>query len=84
MANHKSARKRARQTPIRRDRNRAVKSSVRATLKQAREAVDGGADDAGVQVRQAERALRRAASKGVIPARRASRLVSRLARRASR
>ncbi|MBW2315616.1 MAG: 30S ribosomal protein S20 [Deltaproteobacteria bacterium] len=81
MADHKSARKRARQTPIRQERNKAVRTRLRTTLKQAREAVDGGADDAETRVRQAERELRRAASKGVIPAGRASRLVSRLSRR---
>lgn len=82
MANHKSAVKRARQTPLRRERNRAIKRRVRATLKGARQALDQGSDDAAQQVRNAEAALRRAASKGVIPARRASRLVSRLAKRA--
>ena len=81
MANHKSARKRARQTPQRQERNKAVRSLVRSTLKQAREAVDGGAQDAPAQVRRAERELRRAASKGVIPAGRAGRLVARLAQR---
>ncbi|HKJ24611.1 MAG TPA: 30S ribosomal protein S20 [Myxococcota bacterium] len=81
MANHKSARKRARQTPKRQARNKAVRTRLRATLKQAREALDGGAEDAQASVRLAERELRRAASKGVIPAGRASRLVSRLSRR---
>jgi len=81
LGNHKSARKRARQTPERQVRNKAVRSLVRSSLKQAREAVDGGAEDAASQVQRAERELRRAASKGVIPARRASRLVARLARR---
>lgn len=83
MANHKSAIKRARQNLVRRDRNRALKSEVRATLKRARTALDGGADDAAERVRQAESQLRRAASRGVIPAKRASRLVSRLSRRSS-
>jgi len=81
VANHKSARKRARQIPKRQQRNKGVRTRVRATLKQAREAVDGGAEDAPQRVREAERELRRAASKGIIPARRASRLVSRLAQR---
>ena len=81
MANHKSARKRARQNPVRQERNKAVRTRLRSTLKQAREAVDGGAKDAQAQVRAAERELRRAASKGVIPAERASRLVSRLYQR---
>jgi small subunit ribosomal protein S20 len=81
LANHKSARKRARQTPKRQERNKAVRSRLRSSLKEAREAVDGGAEDAGARKRAAERELRRAASKGVIPARRASRLVSRLSKR---
>ncbi len=81
MANHKSAVKRARQNEVRRARNRAVKTRVRATLKRAQEAVDSGADDAAALTRLAESQLRRAASKGVIPAKRASRLVSRLASR---
>ena len=83
MADHKSARKRARQTLGRQERNRAVRSQVRSTLKQARQAVDSGAKDAQALVRQAERQLRRAAAKGVLPARRVSRLVSRLAQRGS-
>lgn len=81
MANHKSARKRARQNPGLRDRNRAVKSRLRSMLKDARVALDGAQGDAPVRVKAAERELQRAASKGVIPARRASRLVSRLTRR---
>jgi small subunit ribosomal protein S20 len=83
LANHKSAKKRARQTPRRQARNKGVRSRLRATLKRAREAVDGGADDAAERVRAAEGQLRRAASKGVIPAGRASRLVSRLHQRSS-
>lgn len=82
MANHKSAIKRARQNEVRRERNRAIKTRVRTTLKRARAAVESGSDEAPELVRSAESQLRRAASKGVIPAERASRLVSRLSRRA--
>jgi len=82
VANHKSAVKRARQNPGRRDRNRTAKGRARASLKQARQALESGAEDAAARVRLAERELRRAASQGVIPARRASRLVSRLAKKA--
>lgn len=81
MANHKSAIKRTRQNLVRRDRNRAIKSRLRATLKQARAAVDGSTEEAAKLVKDAESQLRRAASKGVIPSKRASRLVSRLSRR---
>jgi small subunit ribosomal protein S20 len=81
LANHESARKRARQNPALRDRNRAVKSRLRTILKEARSALEAAQDDAAERVKRAERELQRAASKGVIPARRASRLVSRLTRR---
>ncbi len=83
MANHKSAKKRARQNAVRRDRNRAIRSRLRATVKRARAAVDGSADDAAAPVKAAESDLRRAATKGVSRSKRASRLVSRLARLAS-
>lgn len=85
MANHKSAKKRARQDLVRRDRNRQVRSRVRGVVKQVREAVAGGdAEAAQKSLRTAERELRKAASKGVVPRRRASRSISRLARSVSR
>ncbi len=83
MATHKSARKRARQSIRRRARNRHVRSSVKGTVKRARGALES--DDAAAAqtaVRTAEGALRRAVSKGVIPRKRASRQISRLARHA--
>ena len=79
MANHKSAQKRARQTRVRTARNTDVKSRTRTVVRRFRtEAASGKAstDD----LKAAESALRRAASKGVIPKRRASRLVSRMAK----
>ena len=85
MANHKSARKRARQSVKRRARNRHVKSTVRSALKTARTSVAAGdKDQAPDAVRRAESLLRRAASKGVIPRKRASRLVSRLNKAANK
>jgi small subunit ribosomal protein S20 len=82
MANHKSARKRARQSEKRRDRNRTVRTRLRTQLKRANTAI-AGSGDAAAEVRGAEALLRRAASKGVIPKKRASRLTSRLAKRAN-
>ena len=85
MATHKSARKRARQSILRRARNRHVRSSVKGAVKRVRGAFES--DDAAetqAAVRSAEGVLRRAASKGVIPKKRASRQISRLARRANR
>lgn len=83
MANHKSAEKRARQAERRRARNRSQKSRVRSLVKECRDALAGGGGSAE-QLRLAESALARAATKGVIPKRRASRTASRLARRAAR
>jgi small subunit ribosomal protein S20 len=82
VANHKSAAKRARQTPKRRDRNRAIRSRVRSAVKGFLEAVEGGdADAARNRFRSAERELRKAASRGVLPKGQVSRKVSRLAKR---
>jgi small subunit ribosomal protein S20 len=84
LANHKSAEKRARQDVRRRDRNRAVRSGTRSVVRKVRAELEAGAAEPAARVREAESALRRAASKGLIPKRRASRLVARLARRAAR
>lgn len=82
MAHHKSAQKRIRQTAKRTERNREIRSRTRTLVKRFRLATEGGdASAAAEHLKTAERAIRRAASKGVIPARRASRMVSRLAKR---
>jgi small subunit ribosomal protein S20 len=79
MANHASAEKRNRQRIKRTLRNRAVKSAVRTHVKTVREAV------AAKDVKAAKAALHkatveidRAASKGVLQPRTASRTVARL------
>jgi small subunit ribosomal protein S20 len=79
MANHASAEKRNRQRITRTERNRALKSFVRKALKQARDAVDQGSADAASLVKSVHSLLDRAASKNVLPVRRASRLKARLA-----
>jgi small subunit ribosomal protein S20 len=84
LASHKSAEKRARQDARRRERNRTIRGATRTAVKQVRSDLDAGASDPLARARSAESALRRAASKGVIPKRRASRLTSRLAKRAAR
>lgn len=85
MAQHKSAAKRARQALKRRERNRSILSRTKTRVKQFRAAAESGdADATASALRTAEAELRRAASKGVIPASRASRQISRLARRAQR
>jgi small subunit ribosomal protein S20 len=79
MANHASAEKRNRQRIKRTARNRAAKSELRTALKKARVAMKGAAQDAAAELTAAHSALDRAASKGVIPAKRAARVKSRLA-----
>ena len=84
MATHKSAVKRARQSLRRRARNRNLRSRMRTAVKQARAALPGGGEPASAALKEAESLLRRAASHGLIPKKRASRHVSRLAKSAKR
>ena len=85
MANHKSAKKRARQTLKRTERNRHTRSRVKSAVKSARTALAAGdAGETAAALKTAEGILRRAASKGAIPKKRASRSVSRLAKSQNR
>jgi small subunit ribosomal protein S20 len=84
VARHKSAQKRARQDVKRRDRNRAIRGRTRSVVKDLRKEIESGGAAVSDQLRNAESALRRAASKGVVPKNRASRLVSRLHKAAAR
>ena len=79
MAHHKSARKRIRQSERRRKRNQHVRSGMRTEVKKLRLAIESGdAGAAAEQMKATEKAIRQAATKGVIPKRRADRAVSRL------
>jgi small subunit ribosomal protein S20 len=81
LANHKSAEKRARQTIKRQERNRVVRGNVRTKVKAVRQAIEAGDGEIAVaKLRLAERAFRKAASKGVLKKATVSRSVSRLAR----
>ena len=80
MAQHKSAKKRALQSLKRAERNRRIRSSMRTEVKRFRSALEASDPSAADKLRRAESAIRRAVSKGVVPARRASRSVSRLNR----
>ncbi len=81
MANHPSAEKRNRQRIVRTERNRSATSALRTSIKKARAAVTGG-DSAKAKgaVATAEKALAKAASKGVIHPRTAARTTSRIAK----
>ena len=79
MATHKSAEKRARQAVKRAARNIARRSKVRGVIRTFREALTGGdKTKAETALLSATRELRKAASKGVVHARNASRRVSRM------
>ena len=82
VANHKSALKRIRQNEKRRARNRRVRTGMRSVIKAFRAAADSGdVETARDTFAAAERGLRRAASKGIVPRAHANRRVSRLAKR---
>ena len=82
MANHKSALKRIRQTAKRTKRNQHIRTGMRTQVKHFLQAVEAGdAALADERFPTAERAIRRAASSGIIPRQRADRHVSRLAKR---
>ena len=84
MARHKSAEKRARQDVKRRERNRTIRTRTHGVVKSLRSEIESGGTAVEQKLRNAEGALRRAATKGVIPKRRASRQVSRLTKAANR
>jgi small subunit ribosomal protein S20 len=81
MANTKSAQKAMRQTERRTAHNRAARSAVRTFVKKASLAVSEPSDDTAEIIRQAVKALDKAAKRGIIhpnaAARRKSRLMSR-------
>lgn len=79
MANTKSAQKRNRQALKRRARNQAVRTQVKSAVKRAREAL-AAKNPAKAQeaLRAAARTLDRAASKGVLHKKNASRRIARL------
>lgn len=84
MANIKSQIKRNRQNEKSRLRNKAVKSSLRTSLRQFREAADAGeAEKAQELARVAGRKLDKAAAKGVIHKNQAANRKSALAKKAN-
>lgn len=79
MANTKSAEKAIRQSARRHNRNRIVRSRARTEIKQAAAEIgSGNLDTAESTVRQAIRALDKAAAKGILKKNNAARRKSRL------
>ncbi|MBI5506388.1 MAG: 30S ribosomal protein S20 [Deltaproteobacteria bacterium] len=81
MANHPSALKRHRQSEKARIANRSLRGRVRTLVRQLRESIEtGDREAASGKLREVSSELARAASKGVVHSRTASRQTSRLAR----
>lgn len=81
MPNSKSAEKRLRQTEVRRQRNRSIKSAVRTQVRKVREAVKAGdMAKADEEFRTAAQKLDRAGSRNIIHKNNAARTKSRLQR----
>ena len=79
MADHASAKKRNRQTIKRTERNRAVRTSVRTSMKRARAAIESGNKaEASKVLAEATRKIDMAVSKGVFHRKTGSRYISRL------
>jgi len=84
MATHKSAKKRHVQSLRRRARNNQIHKTVRGAVRKLRDAQASGSKDVKTLLHDAERLLRKAASKGVMHKRTVSRTVSRLAKLSAR
>ncbi|RMF25812.1 MAG: 30S ribosomal protein S20 [Deltaproteobacteria bacterium] len=83
MANHPSAEKRYRQSRNRRSRNRSVKARLHTMQRSLEEAIaSGDRERAAERLRAVSKALAKAASKGILHPRTASRRISRLSRKA--
>jgi len=77
LANHKSAKKRAKQSQVRRMRNKSVKTALKTLEKKLREAKASG-ESAEELMKQTQSAIHKAAKKGIIHKKTASRKISRL------
>ena len=81
MANHKSARKRAKQNVVRRMRNNSVKTRVKNAVKKVRmEAENGSQESAVVELNKVKSLIDISAKKGVYHKKNASRKISRLSK----
>jgi small subunit ribosomal protein S20 len=80
MANIKSARKRARQSIVRRDHNMSLRTTVRTAIKSVKKAVAAGnAETAAQALRASQRVIDRIVAKGILHRNAGDRHKSRLA-----
>ncbi len=81
MANHKSALKRARQSEVRRLRNKTYKTKVKNAVKDVKvQIASGSTEQAAESLVNAVSIIQKTSSKGVIHKNKAARKISRLAR----
>ncbi len=79
MANIKSAKKRILVTKLKTDRNKAIKSRIKTTIKKVESAVsNGNKDEAVLAFREAASQLHKAARKGIYHKNNAARKISKL------
>jgi len=78
LATHKSAKKRAKQSQVRRLRNKSVKTTLKNLEKRLKTAKETNSDDKNEIMRQTQSAIHKAAQKGIIHKKTASRKISRL------
>lgn len=85
MANIKSAKKRAKQTIVKRSRNLSRRTALKTAVRRVLDALKSGKDEQSTKalLRDAEAKLSRAKGKGIIHANTAARKVSRLAKKVS-
>jgi small subunit ribosomal protein S20 len=82
LATHKSAIKRAKQSELRRQRNRARKTRVKGAVKKVRVALESkSVEEAHAALREAIPIIDKAASKGALHHRTAARRVARLSKK---
>ncbi len=78
MANHKSAKKRAKQSQVRRLRNKSAKTVLKNLEKKLKAAKEANSDNQDELMRKNQSAIHKAAKKGIIHKKTASRKISRL------
>ena len=80
MANHKSALKRAKQSEIKRLRNKTAKTRIKNVVKEVRQAAAESHDASLDRLNEAKSAIDNAVKKGVVHKKTAARKISRLAK----
>ncbi|MBN1277295.1 MAG: 30S ribosomal protein S20 [Deltaproteobacteria bacterium] len=81
MANHKSALKRAKQSEVKRLRNKSYKTRVKNSVKEVKTAVtNNSSEQANKTLVKAVSIIQKTSSKGIIHKKQAARKISRLAR----